>query len=67
MIFMKFFGRAMVGIMLSILAGDILYLYYAGGWIEPIQVILISELVMLYGLVAVGIFMTGRVIGEASR
>lgn len=40
--------------MVCVLSGDLLYLYYAGGWVEPNQIILISELISLYVLVVGG-------------
>ena len=43
--------------MLSILATDVLYLYYAGGWREPITGIRIAELCMLYALIPLGILL----------
>jgi len=64
---MKYFGRAMIGFIITWLSIDILYLYYAGGWIEPIRIILISELVMLYALAGLGIFLIGKMIGQASK
>jgi len=35
---------------------DILYLYFAGGWYEPIKVILWAELIMLFAIPIFGIW-----------
>lgn len=53
-LFAQLLGRAM----LSVMAGDILYLYYAGGWVEPIKLVLYLELVLLYFTVLAGIVWT---------
>lgn len=42
--------------MLVVLAGDLLYLYYAGAWTDPIAAVLISELVFLWGFIALGVW-----------
>ena len=43
-------------LLLAVLCGDMLYLYYAGGWHEPIRVIEIAEISSLYlfGMIALG-------------
>ncbi len=46
-----------VYLLIAGLAGDILYLYYAGSWIEPRKVIEVSELIMLWAFVAGGIIL----------
>ncbi len=43
------------GMLLSVLAGDLLYLYYAGLWYDPIPWIEASEIVMLYIIFVLGI------------
>lgn len=43
------------GISLSVLAGDLLYLYYMGAWYDPIHWIEVSEVVMLCILFVWGI------------
>jgi len=35
---------------------DILYLYFAGGWCEPIKVIFWAEMIMLFALPLFGIW-----------
>ena len=45
----------LTGVFLSVLAGDLLYLYYAGGWYDPIKFIEVSEIVILYLLFVWGI------------
>ncbi len=47
--------RALAFMWLSVLAADILYLYYAGGWQEPIAIIRIAELAFLYACIPGGI------------
>ncbi len=42
--------------LMVVLPLDILYLYYAGGWVEPIKVILYVEIVMLYSIPVYGIW-----------
>jgi len=44
------------------LPGDILYLYFAGGWQEPNQFILYAELVALPLIVLFGVWRLGRFI-----
>lgn len=43
------------GMLLSVLAGDLLYLYYAGAWYDPMYWIEASEVVMLYIIFVLGI------------
>ena len=50
--------NSFTGAIITVLSGDILYLYYAGAWVEPIRFIEISELVMLYSFVVLGIFLS---------
>ena len=38
----------LTGLFFSVLAADLLYLYYAGGWHEPIKLIEMTEVVILY-------------------
>lgn len=46
-------------VMLTVLAGDLLYLYHAGAWSDPHRAILAGELVVLYLLGAFGLFRAG--------
>jgi len=39
---------------LSVLSGDLLYLYYNGGWVEPVKWIEVSEVIILWVLVFAG-------------
>ena len=43
--------RMFVRLLLVVLAGDLLYLYYAGGWYDPTVWIEVTELVFLYAVV----------------
>lgn len=43
------------GVLLSVLAADLLYLYYAGRWIEPILWMQAQEVVALYIIFFMGI------------
>lgn len=54
-------------VMLLILACDLLYLYYAGGWIEANKVILVAELVVLYALIPFSIWRFFAHIREALK
>ena len=45
----------LTGGFLSVLAGDLLYLYYSGVWHDPIKLIEITEVVLLYILCAWGV------------
>jgi hypothetical protein len=47
--------KALVFLWFSVMAADLLYLYYAGGWQEPIAIVRIAELILLYGFVPLGI------------
>lgn len=38
------------------MAADLLYLYFAGGWTDPIFVILLAELITLIGIILLGIW-----------
>jgi hypothetical protein len=44
-----------VSLFLSVLSGDLLYLYFAGGWYDPSKLIEYSEVVLLFILAVVGI------------
>ena len=37
-----------IALFLSVLAGDLLYLYYAGIWYDPVRWILLTEVILLY-------------------
>jgi len=50
-----YFVKMYVGIYISVLSLDLLYLYYAGSWTEGITFIRISELALLYISVPGGI------------
>jgi hypothetical protein len=50
---LKFAGNLLGRLIILALAGDILYLYYAGSWYDPIKAIEIIEVVLIYCL-AVG-------------
>ncbi len=41
-------------ILITTLSGDLLYLYYNGGWVEPIKWIEVSEVIILWALVFAG-------------
>ena len=45
-------------LLLFVCAGDLLYLYYMGGWHEPIKVILYSEIGCLFGMLIFSIYGT---------
>lgn len=47
------------------LPGDILYLYFAGGWREPNRFILVTELIMLPLISLFGIWRLVRYIRES--
>lgn len=53
-----FFVDLLEGLLMSALVLDILYLYFAGGWIEPNTVIRITELVLLVVIAIWGIART---------
>ncbi|KKM75490.1 hypothetical protein LCGC14_1389840 [marine sediment metagenome] len=53
---MKALKEVIAVTLLVVLPLDILYLYYAGGWVEPIKVILYVDLVMLYCIPIYGIW-----------
>lgn len=52
----RIIGRGLIGLIVTGLSADILYLYYVGGWVEPIRFIEITELVILCAFVVLGIF-----------
>ena len=41
---------------LAVLAGDLLYLYFAGGWYDPNRFIEIAEVTMLCLLIPLGLY-----------
>jgi len=47
--------QALLRLSVSALSIDLLYLYYAGGWCEPIAVIRITELIILFSLSIIGL------------
>ena len=48
------------------MAGDLLYLYFTGGWREPTRVILFSELAILFFAVGFGCWRLARFIKKYS-
>ena len=54
-------------IMIIVLAGDLLYLYYAGAWTDPNRFILIQEIIALYALILFGLWGTYRKCKEVYR
>ena len=44
-----------ISIFLVVLAVDLLYLYYAGAWYDPIKIIEVTEVVLLYVIAILGI------------
>ncbi len=46
------------GMLLSVLAADLLYLYYAGMWYDPICWLVAYEIALLYGIFIIGIIQT---------
>jgi len=50
----RFIVEAFMAIILMALASDLLYLYYAGGWYDPIKFIEIAEVVLLYAIGCLG-------------
>lgn len=54
-------------LMLTVLAGDLLYLYYIGSWYDPIKLIEISEVVLLYICVIGGIVWTIKYLKNPSK
>jgi len=54
-------------ILLVVLAGDLLYLYYAGGWHDPVIWVETSEVACLYAFVVGGILNCIRVATEALK
>jgi len=57
---MKTFDIIIVTAVLVVLPIDLLYLYYAGGWIEPNQLILNAELTILYLIPLYGLWLAIR-------
>jgi len=64
---MKFFLRLMSRLIITVLAGDLIYLYFAGGWYDPIKAIEVTELIILSSLVIAGIYLTYREAREVCR
>ena len=48
--------QSFAGMILVVLAGDLLYLYFAGGWYDPNRVIEITEVTMLCLLIPLGLY-----------
>ena len=44
-----------ISMLLVVLAGDLLYLYYAGGWYDPSKIIELTEVTLLYAIAVLGI------------
>jgi len=47
--------RALIFLLFTVLALDLLYLYYSGAWTDPVAGIRIAELVCLYAFVPIGL------------
>lgn len=47
-------------LLLTALSADLLYLYYAGAWTDPIPLILVLEVALLWLLVVVGLLWTAH-------
>jgi hypothetical protein len=56
----RYTARLVVRLLLTILAGDLLYLYYAGSWYDPIRAIEIAEVILLYVFIVTGLVLTHR-------
>jgi len=54
-------------IMLVVLAGDLLYLYFVGAWYDPIAAIEVVEVIALIGLVFWGLIMIVKAVRETRR
>jgi len=52
----RFVVNMLEDLLLIGLAIDELYLYYAGAWSDPVTVIRIAELVILWGLIPFGVW-----------
>lgn len=48
------------------LAADLLYLYYAGGWVEPVACIRWAELVMLWAMIPGSVILAIRKVRSKS-
>jgi len=48
-------GDLVGDLLFIVLAGDLLYLYYAGGWYDPYILIEVAELTILWTIIAVNI------------
>lgn len=51
----RLFFRVLEDLLLMVLSGDLLYLYYKGAWYDPFYWIEISEVVLLYLILAFGL------------
>jgi len=65
--FLKLVIKVFLRLVPAILSADLLYLYYAGGWIEPIGYIKIAELVMLYAFIIIYLIITIRFFRRINR
>lgn len=54
-------------VLLVVLAADLLYLYYAGGWYDPIRIIEITEVLLLYVIILVAMFRIISILRGISR
>jgi len=61
----RIFVGAMGRLMLSLLAADLLYLYYVRAWTDPYPIILVSELILLWSMVLIGIIWCKRYLHQA--
>jgi hypothetical protein len=52
---MKYLLNGGLGLLVTILSSDLLYLYYDNAWYDPMQFIEIAEVIVLYILAAGGI------------
>ena len=54
-------------LLLLVLSSDLLYLYYAGAWYDPIKVIELAEVVILWALIPFALWQFIKHIKEAIR
>ena len=54
----------LISLLMAGLALDLLYLYFAGGWIEPNKAIRVCELALLWCFVGLGIFKAVKEVRE---
>ncbi len=52
---LRFIIESTISLMLSVTSADLLYLYYIGTWYDPVILIEISEVVLLYILAIMGL------------